>query len=81
MVRFIRKFILPNPARKRLASLKTKQSARLERLKIVVKVLQEWDDIPISWQFTSICSTLEIKPDKAAQNFIYSLLLSDLNLE
>lgn len=75
------KTLFYSKSHERLCVIRKKQHARLDRLKDVVKELQEFDDIPISWQFTSLCTTLKIRPDAAAKNFIYELLLSDLDLE
>jgi len=66
---------------KRALQLKAKQQARLKRLNKVVKDLRKWDDIPISWQFTGLCDTLKIKPNEAAKNFIYGLLMGSIDIE
>jgi transcriptional regulator of NAD metabolism len=66
---------------KRFIVLKHKQQARMERLKKVVKELKNWDDIPISMQVIGLCKTLKIKPNDAAENFIYELCFENADLE
>lgn len=65
----------------RAMGLKTKQLARVERLRRVMADLNEWDDIPISFQFTSLCSMLKIKPDHAAKHFINGLCIGQMYIE
>ena len=65
----------------RAVGLKAKQQARIQRLQKVLDELREWDDIPISWQFTGLCKTLKIEPDESARKFIISLNCGNINLE
>lgn len=58
---------------KRAMRIEKKKIARVDRLYNVIKELQEWDDIPLSWQFTSLCKKLHIKPNNAAYDFIFKL--------
>lgn len=66
---------------KRAVRIKAKQVARVERVKEVVKELRKWDDIPLSWQFTSLCSKLKIKPNEAAKNFLFGLCFGGVDIE
>lgn len=38
--------------------------------------LRKWDDIPLSWQYNSICKILKINHDKAGRDFVFKLNLS-----
>jgi len=71
----IMKIFLKKSAYKRLKIIRKKQEARRIRIAEAFKTLREWDDIPLSWQWTSIARTLEIVPDKAAKNLIYRMCL------
>ncbi len=65
----------------RALRVREKQQARLERLQKVMEGLREFDDIPISYQFESLCHTLKIKPNEAAKNFIYGLNFGKIDVE
>lgn len=58
---------------KRALQLRAKQEARLERLNRVVRRLNQWNDIPISWQLNDLCEILRIEPNEKAEHFIYGL--------
>lgn len=66
---------------KRALRIKRKQQERLERLKEVIDDLRNWNDIPMSWHIPCACRILKIKHDKAAERFIYRLILKDINIE
>lgn len=62
----------------RLKRLRFKQAERLRKVNEVIKELNEWSDIPMSWQWGSICRTLGIVQNQAAKDFIYeNFLLSN----
>lgn len=69
------------PIYKRACELKRKQQERVERLRKVMSDLNRWDDIPISWTFTSFCDTLKIKPNQVSKDFIYGLNMGRIDVE
>lgn len=46
---------------------------RMSRIEEAIAELHKWDDIPLSWQYNSICRILKIRNDAAAQNLIRAL--------
>lgn len=65
----------------RASTLKLKQVNRVNRLKSVIKELNEWSDIPISWQLNGLCKILKIVPNKPARDFLYDLTFRDVDIE
>lgn len=60
---------------KRFKKIRAEKIARICEAK---KYLRKWDDIPMTWLFTSLCDILKIKPDEAAWRLCYDILLSDM---
>lgn len=65
----------------RTLQIATKQRERLGRLQEVVEELRKWNDIPFSWQFEGLCNILKIKPNEAARNFLYDVILGQQPLD
>lgn len=53
--------------------LSIKQDERRKRIKEAYKYLHEWEDIPVSQLFGSVCDILKIKKNKAALDLIYRM--------
>lgn len=60
---------------KRFKKIRAEKIARISEAK---KYLSKWDDIPMTWLFTSLCDILKIKPNEAAWRLCYDILLSDI---
>ena len=74
MIRKIRQYFQERSAKK----LREKQFAvELDRVNRAMDHLREWNDIPLSWQISSLCDILEIKADQAGHEFCIDLMLRD----
>lgn len=49
----------------------------LARVKVAMAYINEWDDMPMSWLYPQLCNILEIRNDKAGQNFCMGIMFHE----
>lgn len=64
---------LMNGVFNRYRTIKSKEKARLKRFNEAKTYLNEWQDIPITQLYPSICEILKIKENNASRGFIYEM--------
>lgn len=67
------RLLLKRKAWKRLKQLRVKQAARISRIRAAIDELNKWSDIPVSWQYDTVCGILKIRNDGPAQRLVKEL--------
>ena len=65
----------------RAFKLKRKQIDRARRLRQAMDYMNQWPDIPISWQYPGLCKILKIKPTQAEKDFLLGLNFGKIDIE
>ncbi len=79
MKKVFKRIFLYGAVRERFRRIQLKRINRKKRLDEAIAYLDEWQDIPVSQLYGSVCGILKIKQNQAARDFVTILCMPGIN--
>ena len=67
--------------RKRAMRFKEIRAEKISRIEAAIREINEWQDIPMSWLYPSICDILKIKQNDGAKRLMLDLTVRRESIE